>query len=285
MIKALNLDKEFRPTSHEPYLHKLLTFNGGESHIKILNPKVYETVNTAIITHRIQNGDNIMQILIAADAIRRNGTKDIELIIPYLPYARQDRLCDIGESFTLKIFCDLINSANFSKVTILDAHSDVGPALLNNCVNISNKEYVQRAAHDIQKMCDMDIILVSPDSGANKKVNQLFYGLPGLFTDVIKCDKKRDMTTGELSGFKVFCDDLNGQTCLIVDDICDGGRTFIGIAEALKAKGAGDIFLFVTHGIFSNGFEELNKHFMHIYTTQSFKTFPRDSVTQISIEL
>ena len=81
----------------------------------------------------------------------------------------------------------------------------------------------------------------------------------------------------------MFADDLKGDDCVIVDDICDGRRTFIGIAQELKKKNAGDIYLCVTHGIFSYGFDELKKYFKKIYCTDSFKDIDDDFVRQIKI--
>ena len=126
--------------------------------------------------------------------------------------------------------------------------------------------------------------LVAPHAGANKKINKLFTETQG-FANVIKCDKVRDTKTGALSGFEVFADDLGGKPCMIVDDICDGGRTFIGVAEALKQKNAGDIYLFVTHGIFSQGLDGLSQVFKRIFTTNSIKEIEHPSVMQIKIQL
>ena len=87
---------------------------------------------------------------------------------------------------------------------------------------------------------------------------------------MVECSKKRDIKTGKLSGFTVYADDLEGNTCVIVDDICDGGGTFNGLAQELKKKNCGKLILIVTHGIFSKGFEQLAKSFDHVYSTASF---------------
>jgi len=279
MITCLNLDSKFEPIEGPQILYKKFVFSGGERHIEI-GLSDYKASNV-VITNRIVNSGDIIDILIAKDALTRLGATNIELVTPYLPYARQDRVCNIGEAFTLKVFADLINSANFRRVTIIDSHSDVGPALLNNCLNIPNTYYVKKAFNDID---NENLVLVSPDSGANKKTNKLFDSL-NTFKTLVKCDKTRDTSTGKLSKFEVFTDDLQGKPCLIVDDICDGGRTFIGIAEALKAKNAGALYLFVTHGIFSNSYEELNKYFSKIYCTNSFKDIDNSNVKQFKIQL
>jgi ribose-phosphate pyrophosphokinase len=79
--------------------------------------------------------------------------------------------------------------------------------------------------------------------------------------------------TGKLSGFKVFADDLKGKTCVIVDDICDGGGTFLGLAKELKDKSCGKLILIVTHGIFSKGLEKLTEVFDEVFSTNSFSDF------------
>ena len=86
-----------------------------------------------------------------------------------------------------------------------------------------------------------------------------------------------------LTGFKVYAEDLKGCDCLIVDDICDGGGTFIGLANELKNKNAGKLYLAVSHGIFSRGFDDLEKCFTKIFTTDSIKKPEHNSLTQIKI--
>jgi ribose-phosphate pyrophosphokinase len=251
----------------------MMKFPGGESHPKLNNRIDYSNVRKVVITHRVKNGDDLMQIMLAQNALKGKGVKRFDLILPYLPYARQDRMCANGEAFSLKVFTDLINMMAFDSVHIVDAHSDVAPALINNCHNHSNTQYVRMVIDSWFSECNKplsDIVLISPDSGANKKIKMLHdeLGFPNI--PIVKCDKKRDVTDGSLSGFEVFATDLEGKDCLIVDDICDGGFTFIGIAEELRKKNAGDIYLFVTHGIFSKGFIQLLESFKKVYTTNSF---------------
>ena len=113
--------------------------------------------------------------------------------------------------------------------------------------------------------------MVSPDGGALKKIYKLSEALGGL--EVLECSKSRDVKTGALSGFKVYADHLQGRDCLIVDDICDGGGTFVGLAEQLRAHGAGKLYLAVSHGIFSKGFEGLKAVFERVFTTDSFRSW------------
>lgn len=267
-IRCLNLDSMFVPIPRPEIKYEMFQFNGGkEWHITLNNLTNYDEINEVIITHRIKSGDDIMQILFAKDALERKGIKNFTLFIPYLPYARQDRVCNEGESFTLKVFANLINSANFNKVMIYDPHSDVGPALINNSHIIKNDEFIKWIL--AKQIKSSEINVVSPDAGASKRIHQLINRSERV-QNIIQCDKIRNLKTGKLSGFKVFADKID-LPCLIIDDICDGGRTFIGIAEKLKKKGAPIIYLAVSHGLFSKGYRDLLNIFDEIYTTNSFQ--------------
>ena len=124
--------------------------------------------------------------------------------------------------------------------------------------------------------------LVSPDGGALKKIHKVaqFVGAK----QVAECMKVRDVRTGQLSGFRTLETDFNGETCLIADDICDGGGTFTGLAALLKSKGAGKVALAVSHGIFSKGFDLAGID--RIYCTDSFRSIeaPPEHVTVFGVE-
>lgn len=282
MIRSLNLDWNFIPTNNPEIEFEMIEFNGGELHIKLNNNIDYSKIDKVIITQRIKDSNGIMKVLIAKDALQRKGVKRFDLIMPYIPYARQDRQCENGESFTLKVFCEILNSANFEKVFTFDSHSDVAPALINNCVNKNSEEYIKMAIMDIIKNDTTYPILISPDSGANKKSNNLFSSL-NMFGDIVKCDKKRNTSTGNLSGFEVFREDLKGQSCIIIDDICDNGGTFMGLATELRNKNCGKLYLFVTHAILSNGSEKILKYFDGIYSTNSFNDI--EGLKQFKIQI
>jgi ribose-phosphate pyrophosphokinase len=171
-----------------------------------------------------------------------------------------------GEPLSVKVYADILNAMQLNKVTVFDAHSEVTPALVNNCEVIPNHKFIAQ----VLKTTGNNVKLISPDGGALKKIYKVSEFLGGI--DVVECSKSRDVKTGKLSGFKVYNDDLQGTDCLIVDDICDGGGTFIGLAEELKKKNAGKLFLAVSHGIFNKGFEDL-KCFDGIFTTDSVRDF------------
>jgi ribose-phosphate pyrophosphokinase len=272
----LNLDKNFKPLIGKEIEFQSFTFAGGEPHIKI-DPNFY-IESEIVITHRLNSFNDVGLLCLAVDALNRMGAKFSNLIIPFFPSARQDRVMVKGEPLSVKVYADIINNLSFKKVVVLDAHSEVTPALINNCEAVSNHNFIKQVIEKIGS----NVKLISPDGGALKKIYKVSEVLGGV--EVIECSKSRDVKTGKLTGFKVYGDDLGGQDCLIVDDICDGGGTFIGLANELKEKNAGKLYLAVTHGIFSKGFEELEKCFMHVFTTNSFKELSHNCLTQIKID-
>jgi ribose-phosphate pyrophosphokinase len=271
----LNLDPAFQPFLGDNIKFETFSFPGGEQHIKLQMPV---QLDHSYITHRARSFKDIELILLAADALRRIEAKNIELLLPYFPAARQDRVMVKGEPLSVKVYADLINSVNFDRVIIFDPHSEVTPALLNNCEVLYNHEFIKTVIENIGH----DLCLVSPDGGALKKIYKVSEYAGGI--DVVECSKMRDVKTGALAGFRVNSDDLKGRNCLIVDDICDGGGTFIGLANELKKKNAGDLYLAVSHGIFSRGFDELLKYFKTIFTTNSFQDIVHENVIQFGID-
>jgi ribose-phosphate pyrophosphokinase len=271
----LNLDKTFKPFAGNEIQFESFTFSGGEPHIKI-SPD-FNTDQIITITHRLNSFNDVGLLYIAVDALRRMHVEKINLFIPYFPAARQDRVMVKGEPLTVKVYADLLNGLNVNNITVFDAHSEVTPALLNNCEAVSNHRFIQ----EVLKSTGQNCVLISPDGGALKKIYKVSEYLGGV--PVVECSKSRDVTTGKLKGFKVYADDLQGKDCLIVDDICDGGGTFIGLAEELKKKNCGDIYLAVSHGIFSQGFEKFKPSFKKIFTTDSFQNIESEYVTQLKI--
>jgi ribose-phosphate pyrophosphokinase len=272
----LNLNPSFTPLGENNLIeYKSFLFAGGEPHIKISNN--FDIATPVTITQRINSFNDLGMICITVDALKRMGVKEIKLFIPYFPAARQDRVMIPGEPLSVKVYADIINAMALASVTVFDPHSEVTPALLNNCITVSNHDFIKQVIAKI----GTEVKLISPDGGALKKIYKVSEFLGG--AEVVECSKSRDVKTGKLSGFKVYIEDLAGADCLIVDDICDGGGTFIGLAEALKAKNAGKLYLAISHGIFSKGLDELGKYFEEIFTTDSIKEVDHEGVTQIKL--
>ena len=266
---------------------KQFAFSGGEEHVKLFDPTnassldLFKKADGFTILTNAQNSSSIMQTLLTTDALRRlNKNAKVELFMPYFPYARQDRVMIPGEPFSLKVMTSLINSMKYDKVHVLNPHSEVTTALLDNIEQIDNSLFVKYALdhicskieyaieHVFLKVDRKLLAIVSPDAGAEKKTYDLAKKLD--ITNIILGTKKRDVKDGKILKTD-FVGDVSGKDCVIVDDIIDGGRTFIELAKVLRDNGAHSVYLIVSHGIFSSGIEELKKHIDGIYTTNSIK--------------
>lgn len=243
----------------------LETFNfyGGECHVKINTSDINHTTEVLAYLH---TSNDIMCLLLTIDAIRRvYSTTTINLTIPYFPYARQDRVCNAGESLSVKVMADMINHLNCASVIIYDPHSDVTSALLNHCKVISLADIVVNSAL-AQEIVTNSLALVSPDAGAEKKIREAGKRLSTASRKipVFTASKVRDTLTGEIVSTEMH-ENVEGKDLIILDDICDGGRTFIELAKVLHHHGARNIFLYVTHGIFSQGLDVLKIHFKRVF--------------------
>lgn len=282
-MKYLNLTKGFNPfnsdKSNEIQFESFF-FNGGEPHIK-LDISKFESREDIIVTSRLTSMNDLGILMVASEALFQSDCfRIVNLFIPYFPGARQDRRMIKGEPLTVKIFAEIINEMNYDLVTTFDNHSEVSTALINNCENLDNHHFILKCLDEIE--FKSDFYLVSPDSGANKKIKDLgIYLYESYQFNIIKCDKTRNVSDGKITGFEVYKEDLKGKDCVIVDDICDGGATFIGLAQELKKKNCGDLYLIVSHGIFSKGFYKLLEYFKKIYTTDSWYNGESNEVIKI----
>jgi ribose-phosphate pyrophosphokinase len=281
----LNLDDAFNPLAAEmvegdviiPF--EKMTFNAGEPHVKLLLDKVPhpDAEDFTIITMRYNSWVDIGFLQMAVDALRQERFKKLILLIPYLPAARQDRTMNKGEAFGLRVVADTINNMNFEEVIYYDSHSPVTEALIKNATNVNNETFIENILDGFDK--PNEVVLVAPDAGAHKKLLTVVKNL-NLPNDVLLCTKQRDTTTGRLDKFSIPNDvDLDGRLVLIIDDICDGGATFLGLADELKAKKPAALYLAVTHGIFSKGFLKLSEYFTKIFTTNSCKSYRSKGLT------
>mgnify|MGYP003351844242 CR=1 FL=1 len=242
---------------------QMLRFPGGEWHVRLETPELAATCDAFEIHALLQNADQVMQLLMLTDALRRVApAARLHLNMPYVPYARQDRVANPGESLSIRVFCDLINAQHYDLVRIQDPHSDVTPALLNRVVVDSPLPALQKIIAETGP-----VTLVAPDAGARKRVAALAKTLDCLF---VCAEKSRDTLSGHLSGARIP-DQLPDQPLLIVDDICDGGGTFLALASAIRQAQAAQtirqpLYLYVTHGIFSKGADQLLEEYQRIFT-------------------
>lgn len=293
MIRSLNLDAAFLPTKYLSIPFEMLILPGGELHPKLSKKIQYSKLEKVIITQRANNSNSIFAILFAADALRRVGVERLELVMPYIPYARQDRYDQtkhFGESFTLDLFTDILNLIEFNKVYVLDAHSDVSKGMIKKCWEYDMYEYVDRMLMTIfpGDPIKTRFNLIKVDAGVSKKIDNLatyLYSVGWLNFEIIQCEKKRDIPTGNIIGFKVFSENLYKHPTVLVDDICDGGNSFIYAAEELLRKNCGQLYGFFSHGIFSQGYDKLLSYYEHLFTTNSIKDIDYKGITQFKFEV
>lgn len=253
---------------------KIFLFPAGEVGVKLAAPNVkfFKTNETHkyTISARLHDSKDVMTLAMIKNAIENEDREAvIDLFMPYIPYARQDRICDRGEAFSLKVFTNFINSLGFAKVTVCDPHSEVAVALLDRVKVKSQLDIINKFPAFRNRLTNGNVILVAPDAGGNKKTSNIaaFFG----HYDFVRADKLRDLTNGNIKETIVYSADLGGADVVICDDICDGGMTFIKLAEALRAKNCGKVILYVTHGVFSKGIKHLlDSGIDEIYTTDSF---------------
>lgn len=261
-LKIYDVSNAFRGGREIEY--ETFVFSGGEVHVKIKDTFPF---GMARIICRINNSEDLMRLILAVDALRRMGVSHIAAFIPYLPYARQDRVMVPGEPLSIKVFASIINGLKLDTVTCYDPHSDVSMALLDN-------SHFQNNFDEVGKFIDIhcgneNILVVAPDAGAYKKIHKMCAHI-GYEGEIIVANKVRDLNTGTIISTQIH-GKVKGRNCFVADDLVDGGRTFIELAIALKEKGAEKLYLFASHGIFSKGYDELLKHFEIIGTTDSIR--------------
>ena len=194
------------------------------------------------------------------------ATQECILYLPYLPHARMDRVKNPEDVFTLKTFAHLINSLNFERVYVWDAHSNVGPALIDRCHDVNALAWIQEAITQLG-YAKNSICLFFPDEGAQKR-----YG--AMFPDYIQAFgiKKRNWETQKIEGYMIVGEEnIKDKYVLIIDDICSYGNTFVKAAEAIREAGAVDVSLYVTHceDAISKGDIFKNNIFENVFTTNS----------------
>lgn len=242
----------------------VLTFSGGEEHIRLQQKRARGT-GVFHITADLRSSADIMRLFLLTDAVRQQYSSNvpITLVCPYVPYARQDRACAVGEALSLRVMCNLLNSQGYESITVWDPHSDVAPALLHHVRVVSQEELVMRYLDRQPVEQRPKYAVVAPDAGATKKAFALAQRLKVPF---VQGFKHRDVTTGNITGVTIEPVELPAQTALlVVDDICDGGRTFIELGKVLT-----DVYprctnhLYITHGIFTQGLAPLLEHYATI---------------------
>ena len=247
---------------------EFLNFPAGETHLK--NYNVSDVTTHIDIKLDFENNGDMINLLHFDQLAQINGLR-YNLICPYFPAGRQDRIENKSESFSLLSYVAVIKAlGNMDKLEIADPHSDVLPAVLPLNTEIL---YQHDILYDLLSKTLISkhdsIVLVAPDKGASKKIlknatflNQMGYNV----IDILQADKIRDYESGQIVKTSVEQKEITSHTHLIVvDDICDGGRTFVELGKVLNQQYPDNsLKLFVSHGIFSKGLSELQQYYDQI---------------------
>ena len=246
-------------------------FPDGTFALHLPEPEQYDQ---AAITWLYEAEEETVALYYIVQHIRRQqGIDCISLFLPYCPNARMDRVQHDYEVFTLKYFAEFLNMLKLDEIAILDPHSSVTPALIDNCHILTPETYIYQAMEAID---DPDLLLFYPDEGAMKRYSDLIKAPYGFGI------KRRCWETGEIMGLDVVCEaGIEGKNVLIVDDICCRGGTFLHSAKELRKLRVKNVFAFCTHcehTIFEG--DLLTTDFVdHIYTTDSIFRWEHEKIT------
>jgi ribose-phosphate pyrophosphokinase len=294
MAETLNL---VNPNDILSFKYEISRFPDGQQSLRLIEGgyntfhSLENNPNGITIKSRLNDFRDLEIIICATQALKEVGVQKIRLYIPYCVGARSDRkFMDGGFNYVKHVIAPIINSQGFERVIITDPHSDVLEACINNFVKIDNTKlvhwslsnYFLSKGFEIWDSMNFDgVRFISPDAGALKKVFHVAENI-GYKGEVIIASKHRNLETGKIdyTNVPMSVHDAD-KDVFIIDDICDGGRTFIEVAKAVnevrklsssvKPEQYGKNYLIVTHGIFSAGFDLLAEYFDGIYCTNSVK--------------
>jgi ribose-phosphate pyrophosphokinase len=270
MIRLYDKAAPFQRQQDIPYARS--TYPGGEIYVRVEADAIRSKPVT--IHWKFERNDELIEIALLVNALQYAGQINVELECPYLPYARQDRVCKHGESFSLEVIAAIINSIGFSSVTVWDVHNPAAARWINNLVNVPLGDLVTKLNWPMRLE---NCIVIAPDQGAIYRANSIGkqFGHKTIYASKVRAPDTGAVTI-DLDANLI----PDGADVLIVDDICDGGRTFIELAKQIPDS-KGKLYLLVTHGIFSAGFDELRKHIDHILVVNPMCGVPEDYVTVI----
>jgi ribose-phosphate pyrophosphokinase len=264
--------------------YKVSKFPDGQQSITITSG-IYNENLPVLIKSRLNSFMDLELIICATQCLKEMGVKNISLYIPYCIGGRSDRkFVDGGINYIKTVIAPILNSQNYKEVIILDSHSDILEACINNFKKNTNVDLVRFALSliDNKDGAQGRTAFISPDAGALKKI----YDLAKIFKveNVTTASKVRDVLTGNIVRTELPTMNLDGiEQFVIIDDICDGGRTFIELAKVIKQQTNKPIYLIVSHGIFSAGIGELNIYFSGIFCTNSVKDINETNIKQLNV--
>jgi ribose-phosphate pyrophosphokinase len=191
--------------------------------------------------------DNLMELLILVDALKRASARRITAVMPYFGYARQDRKPGPRTPISAKLVANLIERAGVDRVMTLDLHAGQIQGFFD--IPTDNLFAAPVMVRDIQEQYGLsNLVVVSPDVGGVVRARGL---AKRINVPIAICDKRREKA-GESEVMNVI-GDVAGKRCVLIDDIVDSGGTLVNAANALLAEGATEVVAYITHGVLSGG--------------------------------
>ncbi len=221
-------------------------FNDQEIFVEVFENVRGEDMYILQSTSRPAN-DNLMELLIIADALKRSSAARITAVIPYFGYARQDRRAKARTPISAKLVANLITRAGVDRILTLDLHATQIQGFFDIPVDnlYAAPVFAMDALHHFRDRLD-DLMVVSPDVGGVARARELAKRINAPLSIV---DKRREKA-GEVAEMTVI-GDVRGKACIIVDDICDTAGTLCKAAEVLMEAGATEVHSYITHGVLS----------------------------------
>lgn len=258
---------------------KITTFPDGEKHVTLDELDRNQPVS---IYCRITCADDLFCLMQVSDVLKRQEMMIHTLFISYLMSARCDRVFDLNRPYSLKLVANIINDIGAYNVTIVEPHSEKSILLIKRSGGIfTTYDFFNRELLRGNK--GLDVVIALPDKGAKSR-----YGLnPEIPT--VTCNKVRDPESGKLLSFEVETEDVSceGKDIVLLDDLCDGGGTFLGLAPKLRELAPKSLSLLVTHAIQLEGIKKVAEAYDNVYITDSYKDWDKcelpDNVTVFKI--
>jgi ribose-phosphate pyrophosphokinase len=226
-------------------------FKNGETYVR-LTDNVDEKSVFLINAGNDPINDNLMEFYQMIDAAKRNGAEKVTAILPYLPYSRQDRISASGEALTARLVADSLEKAGADKIITLDLHSVQIQGFYD--IPVKNLSAVPLFADYFRSKGNIeDLVVVSPDVGGIKRAEALSVELKSPMAVIYKKREEHNVAKAvDILG------DIEGKNCILVDDMIDTAGTITEAVKMLKSKGAKDVYICATHGIFSdNAYENI----------------------------
>ena len=228
-------------------------FSDGEIYVEI-NENIRGNSIFLIQSVSSPANDNLMELLLCIDALKRSSAKNITAVIPYFGYARQDRKIAPRTSISAKLVSNLITKAGADRIVTVDLHAGQIQGFFDIPVdNLFGTPIFAR--HIKKKIKSKNLICVAPDVGGTERARAL-----GKILNVgLAIVDKRRPKPGQSQVMNIV-GDVVGKTCIIVDDIIDSGGTIVNAAKALKDRGAKEVYVYITHGVLSGEAVKKIKH-------------------------